>query len=134
MDTLAERFLGRHDQFLVKAGPLLIADAVVAQGNDEVGNVWVGHERRPPTYGLFAAARNHRCEVLNHRLHNAFVQLEVVGELGVPVIADPDGVLADRLGLNNGGRLIVRPDGYVGAISILDDINAIADYFARIAS
>jgi hypothetical protein len=49
--------------------------------------------------------------VLNHRLHNAFVQLEVVGELGVPVIADPDGVLADRLGLNNGGRLAVRPDG-----------------------
>ena len=62
------------------------------------------------------------------------MQLEVVGELGVPVIADPDGVLADRLGLNNGGRLIVRPDGYVGAISILDDTNAIADYFARIAS
>ena len=27
------------------------------------------------------------------------------------VIADPDGVLADRLGLNNGGRLAVRPDG-----------------------
>jgi hypothetical protein len=50
------------------------------------------------------------------------------------VIADPDGVLADRLGLNNGGRLVVRPDGYVGAISTLDDTNAIADYFARIAS
>jgi hypothetical protein len=26
------------------------------------------------------------------------------------------------------------PDGYVGAISTLDDTNAIADYFARIAS
>ena len=50
------------------------------------------------------------------------------------VIADPDGVLLDRLGLKNGGRLIVRPDGYVGAISTLDDTNAIADYLARIAS
>lgn len=50
------------------------------------------------------------------------------------VIADPDGVLLDCLGLKNGGRLIVRPDGYVGPISTLDDTNAIADYFARIAS
>jgi 2-polyprenyl-6-methoxyphenol hydroxylase-like FAD-dependent oxidoreductase len=50
------------------------------------------------------------------------------------VIADPDGALADRLGLKNGGRLVVRPDGYLGAISTLDDANAIADYFARIAS
>jgi hypothetical protein len=31
------------------------------------------------------------------------------------VIADPDGALADRLGLNNGGRVVVRPDGYIGA-------------------
>jgi hypothetical protein len=50
------------------------------------------------------------------------------------VTADPHGAIADRLGLKNGGRMVVRPDGYIGAITTLDDTNTIADYFARIAS
>lgn len=49
------------------------------------------------------------------------------------VIADPSGLLADRLGLKSGGRAVVRPDGYVGAIAGLDDPNPVADYFARLA-
>jgi hypothetical protein len=29
------------------------------------------------------------------------------------VIADPDGAIAERLGLKHGGRVVVRPDGYM---------------------
>jgi hypothetical protein len=50
------------------------------------------------------------------------------------VIADPSGALAERLGLTNGGRVVVRPDGYIGTITTLNDTTAIADYFARVAS
>ena len=50
------------------------------------------------------------------------------------VIADPHRVLAERLGLTHGGRVVIRPDGYIGAISTFDDTNAINDYFAQIAS
>jgi 2-polyprenyl-6-methoxyphenol hydroxylase-like FAD-dependent oxidoreductase len=49
------------------------------------------------------------------------------------VIADPRGALANRLGLTNGGRIVVRPDGYIGAVTTLDDTTTIAGYFARIA-
>jgi 2-polyprenyl-6-methoxyphenol hydroxylase-like FAD-dependent oxidoreductase len=50
------------------------------------------------------------------------------------VIADPKHVVAQRLGLTNGGRLVVRPDGYLGAVAALDDTTSIADYFAKIRS
>jgi hypothetical protein len=50
------------------------------------------------------------------------------------VVADPEGLVAQRLGLTSGGRVVVRPDGYVGAITTLDDPKTVADYFARIAS
>jgi hypothetical protein len=54
------------------------------------------------------------------------------------VIADPHRALAERLGLTNGGRVVVRPDGYIGAITTLEDTKTVADYFAdyfaRIAS
>lgn len=49
------------------------------------------------------------------------------------VVADPGRVVATRLGLAAGGRVIVRPDTYIGAIAALDDADAIAAYFARIA-
>jgi hypothetical protein len=49
------------------------------------------------------------------------------------VIADPKGVLADRLGLKNGGRVVVRPDGYIGAITPLSDTFALVEYFAKVA-
>ena len=49
------------------------------------------------------------------------------------VVADPKGLLAERLGLGNGGRVVVRPDGYLGAITALDDSTGVADYFAQIA-
>jgi hypothetical protein len=47
------------------------------------------------------------------------------------VIADPKGLIAKRYGLS-GGRVVVRPDGYIGAVSALDDHTAVADYFAQI--
>jgi hypothetical protein len=50
------------------------------------------------------------------------------------VIADPKGVVAQRLGLKNGGRVVIRPDGYIGAIAALADTTTIADYFAKIRS
>jgi 2-polyprenyl-6-methoxyphenol hydroxylase-like FAD-dependent oxidoreductase len=48
------------------------------------------------------------------------------------VIADPDGVIAKRFGLRDGGRMVVRPDGYFGAVVALDDHAGVADYFAQI--
>jgi hypothetical protein len=50
------------------------------------------------------------------------------------VIADPKGVVAERFGLKNGGRVVIRPDGYIGAVTALDDTATIADYFATIRS
>ena len=50
------------------------------------------------------------------------------------VVADPKGVVAQRLGLKNGGRVAIRPDGYIGAIAALDDTTTIAAYFAKIRS
>jgi 2-polyprenyl-6-methoxyphenol hydroxylase-like FAD-dependent oxidoreductase len=50
------------------------------------------------------------------------------------VIADPNSVVAQRLGLTNGGRLVIRPDGYLGAVAALDDTTTIADYFATLRS
>jgi 2-polyprenyl-6-methoxyphenol hydroxylase-like FAD-dependent oxidoreductase len=50
------------------------------------------------------------------------------------VVADPKGVVAQRFGLKNGGRVVIRPDGYIGAIAALDDTTTIADYFAKIRS
>ena len=49
------------------------------------------------------------------------------------VIADPDGVVATRYGLRDGSRVVVRPDGYIGAVTALDDLTGVADYFALIA-
>jgi 2-polyprenyl-6-methoxyphenol hydroxylase-like FAD-dependent oxidoreductase len=50
------------------------------------------------------------------------------------VVADPNGVVAQRLGLKRGGRVVVRPDGYLGAVASLDDTTTVADYFAKIGS
>jgi len=49
------------------------------------------------------------------------------------VITDPDGLVAKRYGLRDGGRVVVRPDGYIGAVTELGDAKGIADYFAQIA-
>ena len=50
------------------------------------------------------------------------------------VVADPNGVVAERFGLKNGGRVVVRPDGYIGAVAALDDTSTVADYFAKVRS
>ena len=50
------------------------------------------------------------------------------------VIADPKGVVAQRFGLKNGGRVVIRPDGYIGAVASLDDTTTVADYFAKVRS
>ncbi len=49
------------------------------------------------------------------------------------VIGDPAGLTADRPGLPSGGRIVVRPDGHLGAVATLDDPTPVADYFAAIA-
>jgi 2-polyprenyl-6-methoxyphenol hydroxylase-like FAD-dependent oxidoreductase len=49
------------------------------------------------------------------------------------VVADPRGLIAKRFGLPDGGRVVVRPDGYIGAVTALDDLPGVADYFALIA-
>ena len=48
------------------------------------------------------------------------------------VVADTDRVVAQRLGLERGGRIVIRPDGYIGAVACLHDTSAIADYFAAV--
>jgi 2-polyprenyl-6-methoxyphenol hydroxylase-like FAD-dependent oxidoreductase len=50
------------------------------------------------------------------------------------VITDPNGLVAQRFGVKNGGRLVIRPDCYIGAIAHLDDTTTVADYFTKIAS
>jgi 2-polyprenyl-6-methoxyphenol hydroxylase-like FAD-dependent oxidoreductase len=50
------------------------------------------------------------------------------------VIEDPKGVVAQRFGLIKGGRVVIRPDGYIGAIATLQDTTTIADYFATVRS
>jgi 2-polyprenyl-6-methoxyphenol hydroxylase-like FAD-dependent oxidoreductase len=47
------------------------------------------------------------------------------------VIADPEAAVAIRFGLPDGGRVAIRPDGYVGLVTTLDDDGAA--YFARLA-
>jgi hypothetical protein len=49
------------------------------------------------------------------------------------VIADPDRLVAKRCGLRDGGHVVVRPDGYIGAVVVLGDQAGVADYFAQIA-
>ncbi|WP_051574372.1 FAD-dependent monooxygenase [Mycobacterium sp. URHB0044] len=48
------------------------------------------------------------------------------------VVADPGGSVAGRYGLRDGGRVVVRPDGYIGAVTALDDHTGVADYFASL--
>ncbi len=50
------------------------------------------------------------------------------------VVADPNGLVAQRFGLKNGGRVVIRPDGYIGAVAALDDTTTVADYFAKVRS
>jgi 2-polyprenyl-6-methoxyphenol hydroxylase-like FAD-dependent oxidoreductase len=49
------------------------------------------------------------------------------------VVADPQRLVARRLGLRAGGRVVVRPDGYIGATAALHDPDAIAQYFVTLA-
>jgi 2-polyprenyl-6-methoxyphenol hydroxylase-like FAD-dependent oxidoreductase len=50
------------------------------------------------------------------------------------VIADPQRQIAQRLGLSNGGRVVVRPDTYIGTLTALDDTATLTEYFTKIAS
>jgi 2-polyprenyl-6-methoxyphenol hydroxylase-like FAD-dependent oxidoreductase len=49
------------------------------------------------------------------------------------IIVDPGRVIAKRYGLRSGGRVVVRPDGYIGAVTALEDSAGVADYFDLIA-
>ena len=44
------------------------------------------------------------------------------------VVADPGRRCAQRLGLPHGGRVMVRPDGYAGFVTGLDDTGTAAEY------
>ena len=35
--------------------------------------------------------------------------------------------------VRGGARVVIRPGGYIGAVTELDDHNSVADYFARVA-
>ena len=50
------------------------------------------------------------------------------------VVVDHRGVVADRLGLHAGGRVVIRPDGYIGAVAGPNDDTAISEYFHRISN
>jgi hypothetical protein len=39
-----------------------------------------------------------------------------------------------RFSLNDGGRVVIRPDSDIGAIATLHDTTTIADYFATVRS
>ncbi|MDM2349432.1 2-polyprenyl-6-methoxyphenol hydroxylase-like oxidoreductase [Mycobacteroides abscessus subsp. abscessus] len=47
-------------------------------------------------------------------------------------IVDKNRIIANRYGLRDGGRVIVRPDGYIGAVLSLHDHHGLDEYFARI--
>ena len=49
------------------------------------------------------------------------------------VIADPAGVVAERYGLPGGGRVVVRPDGYIGAVTELEDQTGVSNYFSQLS-
>ena len=42
-------------------------------------------------------------------------------------------LVANRYGLRDGGRVVVRPDGYIATVTALDDQAGVADYFAQIS-
>ena len=44
------------------------------------------------------------------------------------VLPDPDGKATARFGLPQGGRIVVRPDGYIAAIATLDDDGPLRAY------
>jgi 2-polyprenyl-6-methoxyphenol hydroxylase-like FAD-dependent oxidoreductase len=70
--------------------------------------------------------------------HGPTQVLVTVGETPVAgydtVVADPNSLVAQRFGLKNGGRIVIRPDGYIGAVASLDDTTTVADYFAKVRS
>jgi 2-polyprenyl-6-methoxyphenol hydroxylase-like FAD-dependent oxidoreductase len=60
--------------------------------------------------------------------------IPVVPRGGVGVLADPDRRVAERFGLvEHGGAILVRPDGYIGAISDPFHLTALDDYLEAIS-
>lgn len=50
------------------------------------------------------------------------------------VVSDPTRSVAKRYGLERGGRVAVRPDGYIGAITDMTDTHTLPSYFAHLCS
>jgi hypothetical protein len=51
------------------------------------------------------------------------------------VVLDPDRCVAERYGVGDeGGLVLVRPDGYIGLRAELGDEAAVASYLAGVAS
>ncbi|MGH3273549.1 MAG: FAD-dependent monooxygenase [Streptosporangiaceae bacterium] len=70
-------------------------------------------------------------------LHDGAVSVLVTGgQAPAPgyglTVTDPERTAAERYGLRAGGRVVIRPDGYIGLITGLDD--DIASYFSKLTA
>nr|MCH9730150.1 FAD-dependent monooxygenase [Actinomycetes bacterium] len=113
---------GQHFPYV--SDPAVYRQLRAVFGADNLGHtiVTVASEHRRPAPGAQGAT-----QVLVARDNTPVPDYDTV-------IADPHQALAHRLGLKNGGRLVVRPDGYIGVITTIDDTMDIAKYFTLIAS
>jgi hypothetical protein len=50
------------------------------------------------------------------------------------VVIDPTRSLAKRYGLKQGGTVVIRPDGYLGAVIDIADDTKLSRYFAQLKS
>jgi hypothetical protein len=48
-----------------------------------------------------------------------------------PVLVDPGGVVADRFGIGHDGAALIRPDGYLGYLSVRTDPVEVARHLAE---
>jgi hypothetical protein len=97
-----------------------VAGTALRQGfNDEAGHVLL--TIAPPGTVPAPAAAAGISQILVAREAGAAAGYDAV-------VADPQQRAAQRLGLPAGGRVMVRPDGYVGYVSELGDTATLAAY------
>jgi 2-polyprenyl-6-methoxyphenol hydroxylase-like FAD-dependent oxidoreductase len=125
--------------------------AIVATGRADRGGPRPGDAApdvpgiQPSLHGVLAGGTGHTALYLSGtHLHPSALSLEieglrhvVVGEAGGEgfdaVLADPDRRVADRYSVGvTGGLVLVRPDGYIGLRTSLNDAPGVSAYFAAI--
>ncbi|AQA01828.1 hypothetical protein BVC93_04540 [Mycobacterium sp. MS1601] len=115
--------------------------ASVAAGDHfpDLGDNTVAHQLLKgwgPGHTTLTVAGNHRLPVPVHG-HGRQVLLTANGTRVAGydlVIADQQQLAARRLGLPEGGVVVVRPDGYIGAVAALEDRLAVTAYFAGLSA